>query len=297
MKKYLLLSVLAAIFGFVATSCLGEVENPEYVTQQNFADCYAIAYDNQSNSSYTVTAPVTVYLRVNMTTQLCSVSISGLKNSDGTVMPQFSMVDMKWSTDETQMWGYVNVINPKVTASAGTAPAVSSMEFRWTNRVAMSKALNMTDLSICNFNFVINNQLVVTGGCRTVIIAAETTSTTEGADPFVSLKPYYKITPDFAKKTATVNIYSAQFADRMPALNMDFANIPMTIDDAGNLNISAANLTPSIAGTPYPQFPISNLTLNYSPANSTNILKFDCMVMGKPYSVKAKMSFDAVPEI
>lgn len=295
MKKFFLLSFVAVLMGLVSTSCLGEVETPDYVTQQNFAECYAISIDQRANDGqYTVDNPVTVFLRVNMSKGLCTVTFSGLKKEDGSAMPQFSLVDMKW-TPQNNVWGVATAMTPTVSSNSGAAPKIKNVKFEWNNRIQLSQALANADFTVCKFEFTLDDTYQIIGGNRIIVMGGETTSTPVGGEAFSSKKPYYKIVPDFAKKTADINIINAQFANGMPAMSMDFTDVPMSID-YGTITLKAENLVPSIKGVPYPSFPISNLKLQYMRWENNTTLSFGCMVRGVPYTVNASLTFDAVPE-
>lgn len=119
-----------------------------------------------------------------------------------------------------------------------------------------------------------------------------TTVNSTNQQSFVSDKSTYVVALDFTRMKAVLSIYNAAFDANMPSLGVmvfgsddeKYGSIDMALT-ADGFKLSCDRLTPSIGGTPYPRFAVSNLNMNVVPGGKSQ-LKFDCMV----YNVTAELS-------
>ncbi len=120
-------------------------------------------------------------------------------------------------------------------------------------------------------------------------LTGSTISSSPSGDSFVNEKSIYKIHLDYTKMTIHFEIVGAQFASAMPALNIDFNDIPFTIDSNKCIKVDyPTEFIPSMANIPQPSFPITNLKMDLDPSQSANIY-FNCTLHGRmAYSVKAE---------
>ncbi len=107
---------------------------------------------------------------------------------------------------------------------------------------------------------------------------------------FSSKTPVYYVALDPDKKTATINIYKAKFAERMPAMDMRFPEIPIEVSSTG-CKLAVEEVVPTIKDVPYPDYMIKNLNGNITYATGLD-LRFDCMT----YSVTARLGYPIVLE-
>lgn len=102
---------------------------------------------------------------------------------------------------------------------------------------------------------------------------------------FFTVDPYYVLS--FSENlTANVDIYGAKFAQNMPAQNMSFKNIPVTVTSNGCV-LSVGDLVPEIGDVPYPNYPVTNFNaiVNFS---SGVDLDFNCMEV---FAVSADLGY------
>lgn len=293
MKKF---SLLAATLGLIMAlvSCNTGGNDAHLTSTQSFTQCYAVVTNTDINTPYTVDVPVTVSLKVDYYALTCEVTFSGLKKPDGTPYPAFTIKDVKWKANETN-WGVATAAAPEVTTANSLPVVISDFKFNWHNREYFSQATGGS-YTTCNFSFTLDGVGVV-GSRREVIIAGKTVSSSPSSKPFESMKPVYTLLLDFDKRTADLKITNAKFEQNMPAMTMVFPAIPFTVERGGNvITFSAAALTPTIAGTPYPNFPITEFKGTLTPTSGID-LSFICGFKGTPYTVTSTLVYEAVPDM
>jgi len=296
MKKLSLIALLAVIV-LAFSSCGNKDDDYKLTTQQNFTQCFAKVTDTHVNhEEFTINSPVTIFLEVEYHSQTCNITISGLKKPDGTSYPSITIEELKWKANE-QNWGICDEPNPKVTttAAASELPSITGFKFSWNNRDILGATLHADGVSVCNFSFMIDQRYSVTGSRSELIISGETTSTSESVEPYKSSYPIYTILLKFDTMTADLRITNASFAQEMPLMQMDFLGIPFKfVDYTGKYVLETEALTPSISGTPYPSFPITELKGEIDPSKGGTIT-FNCGVRGALYNVSANLDILAIP--
>lgn len=105
-------------------------------------------------------------------------------------------------------------------------------------------------------------------------------------DNFTTVDPYYVLS--FSDNmTANVDIYGAKFAQNMPAQNMSFKDIPVTVKSNGNVLLSIDELVPEIGGVPYPNYMITDFSANVDFASGASV-GFVCM---EEFGVSAELGY------
>lgn len=111
---------------------------------------------------------------------------------------------------------------------------------------------------------------------RTVFEGTTTTTNNTDQSKFVSTKTTYVVDIDMTNMTGVLKINNPSFAANMPTLGtMEFAGLDVNIVDGG-YELTCAQLIPSIGGTPYPRFTITNLSMKVELDGDAE-LKFNCM--------------------
>lgn len=111
---------------------------------------------------------------------------------------------------------------------------------------------------------------------RTVFEGTTTTTNNTDQSKFVSTKTTYVVDIDMTNMTGVLKINNPSFAANMPTLGtMEFAGLDVNIVDGG-YELTCAQLIPSIGGTPYPRFAITNLSMKVELDGDAE-LKFNCM--------------------
>lgn len=123
------------------------------------------------------------------------------------------------------------------------------------------------------------SELAFTGKTTTYPVA-------EPENIYTSTRSTYTITVAKDAKSAVMGILDADFLQGMPALGeMVFQPIECAFDaDSNTLTLSAEEITPEIAGRPFPAFPISDYAATVVPGKSIRI-SFICNYRGTPFSV------------
>ena len=265
----------------LAASC-GSME-ADTETAQGFLNCYAIVTDIQKGT-VTVSTPVTVGLTLNWTQSTAEASLTGLV-IDGTIYPQMILTDMKWEPTKDNLWGHTTN-NPFATLATGISPVLSDFKFQWSDRMDIPELEPYEYDPAFVYGFVIDGRYRIEGSRTPFNFWGTTTATSDDVEPFTSGVNNIVATPDFKNMTMTVLVTGAQFAQGMPALNIQLDNIPLKlVNDGASFSFEADELTPTISGTPYPNYPCSNIKGTLDPKTGMTF-SFDCNVMQrKVYTV------------
>lgn len=244
-------------------------------TTQGFQNCYAIITDI-NKGTVTVSEPVTVGLELNWSKITANASFSGFV-IDGSTYPLMIVSDFGWTTND--LWAY-STSNPNAQLTTGINPKISDFKFQWSDRVDIPgfETTNAYDPAFL-YSFNLDERYIITGSRTPFNLWGTTTAAAQGVEPFTSEVNNIVATPDFKNMTMTVLVTGAQFAEKMPALDIQLDNIPMKfVDNGKSFTFEAENLIPSIAGTPYPNYPCSNIHGTLDPSTGMTF-SFDCNVL------------------
>ena len=256
----------------IAASCTDT--NTDTISTQGFSECYAVVTD-ATTGEQTVSFPVKVALELNWTQTTAAASYSGLV-IDGNTYPQMLLNDLKWTTD--QLWGYTTN-NPSALLTTGATPKITDFNFRWSDRLDMPGYDQFTYDPAFVFGFKLDDRYTLKGARIPFSLWGTTTASAPGVNSFTSEVNNIVATPNFSKMTMTVLVNGAQFASAMPALNIQIDNIPMKIvNDGESFTFEADEIIPTLAGTPYPNYPCSNIKGTLNPREGMTF-SFDCSVM------------------
>lgn len=288
------LSLMAAA-AFAFTGCNDSNDKLDTIIEYNFASCYAAVTDLHTGAT-SVSSPVSIVSLANWNKANAVINISGLYIGSA-IYPQLTLEGGHWSMDKDAVW---NTISGNVVSSIATgAPvSVSDLNIDWTDRLDLVPGISMTYAPALEFSFTIDNRYKVTGSRSPYIYGGKTVSTPKGGKGYESEVTLYTINLDFATRQAAINIKNANFAQGMPALNMEFAAIPFTVDADANITLDKDALIPSINGVPQPSYPISNLHAELTPGKGQGSeLNFTCNFRGQmEFNVTASLDalgFDA----
>ncbi len=104
--------------------------------------------------------------------------------------------------------------------------------------------------------------------------STETVNTTDNSS-FETTKTTYAVDIDPQSMTGVLKINSAAFAENMPSLNMEFPGLIVNVVDGG-YRLHSDMLIPTIAGTPYPRFAITDFEMDVE-LDGDSRLEFKCM--------------------
>ncbi|MBD5317398.1 MAG: hypothetical protein HDS11_07015 [Bacteroides sp.] len=278
MKKFNFLFILCAMMAF--TSCLNnDSDDTQTTVTRNYTQCFNSVYDNATGEIVLTTQPKYVF--------------NIIYKGDGSIYGQISMTNVSLGIDIP----YTNFDLPelKFTLTGNSAPVIKATDVFPTN-LANAHAVTFTEVRLSvldrvlknentlqqeiytaySLSFTVNNRYEVTV-YPTQYYYFGTTGTVADADgsEFSTTSPRYAISLNPQTKKASIDITGAQFVSNMPAMNMTFGDIDFTTT-RGNLVMEKDALTPTINNTPFPTFPISELTAMLNPEKTTGTLRFNC---------------------
>lgn len=267
---------LVALVTLAITSCNDDKEQDVF-TQQKIQNCYAAVTDLNTNTTNYI-SQMTLSLGLNWTTLEADIIISGLK-TDAT-LPHITLDVVKWNADGNKGWCKASATTVGGNAAGYRTFTITDFELRWIDRLGLGAALGypLAYFPGCEFSFVIDGRWRVVGGYAPYLLFGKTESTGPGGMGYTTEATYYSVQPDFSKMTATIAIAKAQFLDRMPPMNIQFTDVPMTVDSDGDITLSAQALIPQLDDkTPQENYPISDLYAEIDPGEGMT-LTFKCNV-------------------
>lgn len=281
----------ALAVAFTLSSCSDD-NNTDTIYEQSFMNCYAIVTDLTSSEPATVSTPVTWKWTTNWTQMTATGTVSGL-TIGGSTFPTLTISDVSWSFDQ---WCVASASNPQVSLSTGTPTNITAFRLAWLDRLDFGAAIGGYDPGL-TFSFVIDGKYKVEGSRAPLVLAGTTVSTPAEGNAFSTSKAIYSFVPDFSKLLAEIRLANIQFSDMMPQMSlMTFPGIPFTFDNDGTLHFEAESLVPCIGDTPYPNFPITQLTATIRPGKGGEI-SFVCTFKDVPYTIHADIDYTSYNDI
>jgi len=285
-----------------ALSACNSSDPGETITTQQLTPCYAVVTDlNTKTVSYC--NEVTFKLDLNWTNATSQVTVSGL-SAGGTSLPAFNLPELPWRVNAESQWGEIKESIFSVTANYSDY-TITDFSLAWVDRLSMNSALGLEGVDMIYwpgtvYKMVIDGRYRIVGARAPFMFFGKTTSTGPDGKGWDNQKSYYQVALDFTHMTADIQINDARFVEQMPAQNMRFLTIPMTIDpETGIISIamdSDAELIPNTVGTdgkytPQPDFPIKALSAVIDPAKGMTI-GFQCNVRkAAVYNVTADTNY------
>ena len=275
MKKLTFLSLAAALTAAVALSSCNSDDNNEMLTGQTITKMTSVveSLDNPGSVSFCDLSFSLVYDYKGNTSD---VQILGMKLADGSQLPLMKFDKLAWSIKD--YWKVTDAVNVMPTVDGfGNVPMFetfnSAIKDQYSNQGAYTPGFF--------YDFVVNGQSRVYGP----VYKGTTITTAPGGATFTNEDTKYVVTLNSSSSTATVEIFGASFIEGMPKLNLAFDAVPYT-KDGDKYILTAASLTPSFGGTPFPRFPITGLKATLDFATGFD-LEFTCGYNGEPYKVVA----------
>ena len=284
MKHLTKLSIGAAAFMILTATTSCSKSETDTKSVQAFADCYAIITDTQSGA-VSVSTSVTAAIGRNWTKATAEIAVSGFEIG-GSTYPVMNILNLTWGAN--QLWAYASTTsNTLVTLTTGQSATISNFKFQWSDRMDIPNLGPYDYDPAFVYSFLLDNRYLIEGSRSMFNLWGTTTASLNGANSFTSEVNKIVATPDFKNMTMTVLINGAQFAEKMPALNIQLNNIPMKIVNNGeSFSFDATNLIPTIADVPYEDYPCSNIHGTLNPSTGMTFT-FDCNVRGMAlYTVK-----------
>lgn len=278
--KILKLLPLLAIVALILPSCGGDDDTPENVSTLSLpaSTNFINSFDTQSGTLYELPG-ANIGIVVNQSQNIYQLTFNDLQYNSGKVATSFSLPELRYALTQTG-WDMTNP-GPIQVASTDGNHTVTDLNVKFSLRADGSQTL-------VGISLVLDSQYAVNVVLTQNAFVGTTTSTdiTDPANaPFTTKNPQYMIELAKDKKTATLYIAYPQFLATMPTSieMMEFAGIPVTMTRDG-FSLNAASVIPSIKGTPYPNFEVTDVKANVISGKSLS-LEFKCARFNRQVSV------------
>ncbi len=288
MKK-LYLPIIALSAAAALSSCSSNESKQDIIYSHPFNSTYAVVTDTRDGSKE-ICSSVNITMLDNWTTLKAGLTVSGLKIA-GNVYPMINIEKAPIRIYDTTSVGEI-VGDGSAFLATGSRVDVSDLKLYWNDRPDLSNVLNKLFADklyfpVLSYSFTLDGNYKIAGGITPIVLGGNTEVTAPGpaSDPYKSDASLYVVTLDFTKNVGTLLIRNASFAQGMPLLNMEFNDIPFTIDSDAVVTMSSDAFIPTIGGVPQEGYPISNFTAVIAPGNRTSTVDFTCSVHGAPFTV------------
>lgn len=270
-------------------SCTGDDEQ-ELKVEQNITSAFAHVYEISQglSANYTGLSYNIVYDYIAAT---ASVTINGLKLPGSEQYPSIKLTDVPFSVNQA---GY-RVLDGKdlkvQMEGFGTVP-----QFNNFNLICLDRMIGQNYYPALCMTYTIDSRYKVVSSVSDQVIQGTTVTTPEDGEAFTSTDPVYVLQFDFETQRAAITINGAQFDKNMPAQTMTFSNIPFEFDSKGKVTLEKDDtIVPTIGGTPFPAFPITELSATCQLGEKMN-LAFVCTIRGAKYQVNADLRYNFTAE-
>lgn len=285
-------AVLAATIAMGALSSCDSENSEDLIYQHHLTPCFAIVSDKTTGNVVGVSTSVGINMDVNWTTAKADLTVAGL-TVGAQAYPMFSISKMAWTIDKTnsewrEIKGHANAVS-----ASGAPISINDFELEWNDRTTLATFSKDYDPAVY-FEFELDGKYEVVGSRQPFTMGGKTESfPPSSSNGYTSTSTLYIVSLDFGSSLAKIDIYNAVFAQGMPAQDMQFANIPFTYDAEANITLRSDRLIPTIAGVPYENYPISNLSATIDSESHDGTVNFTCSVHGAPFTVAARINSDS----
>lgn len=287
MKKVLRLLCAACICVCALSSCDNENDNPT-ITQQVFPNFFA-SVTNMAEGVGAVYSNISYGVILNYTDMTADVQINGLRLPDGTSYPAMTLSQIPWTIDKS---GWKVIKGSNLTPSvSGISPVFNNFEFRIYERILDSEVPNVYSPGVFA-SFSIDSKYRVISTMSTQTLYGETESTSASGKEFDTHAIEYVVSFNTETRMLNITMNNARFEQDMPMnLNIELRNIPVTFTNSG-MNFDVDAIIPSIGGTPFAAFPISNLRGYYNPGEGLEFsFRCDPRTTTESYNVEVDCDF------
>ncbi|MDE6288112.1 MAG: hypothetical protein K2M00_04935 [Muribaculaceae bacterium] len=288
-KTFLPVIALAAAAGL--SSCSNNENKQDIIYSHPFNSTYAVVTDTRDGSK-TVCAGVNLTMTDNWTTLKAGLAISGLKIG-GSVYPMITIEKAPIKIYDTTSVGEI-LGDGLAFLATGARASVSDLKLYWSDRPDLSLSLNkifpeQIYFPVLSYSFTLDNNYKIAGGITPFAMGGVTEVTAPGGagEPYKSEEALYIVTLDFSKNLGNLIIRNVSFAQSMPRLNMEFADIPFTVDSDAVVTLASDSFIPSSGGVPQENYPISQFSATITPGDHSSTVDFVCSVHGAPFKVHA----------
>lgn len=199
------------------------------------------------------------------------VRMENVRWSDNMAASNYSYSDVDWKFNPDNKARVIDA--SRVMPDAAGAPEITDMQITMYEPVEMDGGLQLNGLSV---SYTAAGEYEVTNiPYRTIFIGASETVDETDNTSFVTTEMNYIIDINPDRMTAVMKVEHASFAEEMPVMDMEFAGLKVTPEEGG-FRLSAEQLVPTIGGTPYPRFNVTNLAMRVDLQGQSELV-FNCM--------------------
>ncbi len=269
MKKFFsLLAMLLMLFSFSSCSHDKENEGEDTITEHNFESCFAYV-KNISDPTGIFISNLGYQIRINSTKLKADIVMTGLTKPDGTYYPTMTIKNVPVKARGTWIDIEGSKLVPLIPGFAGV-PLIDKLKISICPRLIGTYYVP----GFC-IDMTVDNTFTVLSTYENQLLFGKTKSkNTVSGDVFETSATDYVINID--TKTGNMNIVmeKAQFIGKMPSMDISVSNIPFTVD-GDEFKATIAEVIPTIEGTPYPTFKLTNVKIEFDPAEGFE-MEFDC---------------------
>lgn len=286
--KSLCVMAMCAILACGTSSCGNDSDN-DYIVEQSILSAFVHVNDISQGISADYTG-VSYKIVYNYTTGKASVAITGMRLPGNVNYPTINLDNLDFEVDQA---GYRKISGTNIASTvSGFASAPVFTRF---SLIVLDRMFNEGYYPAISATFTIDGIYRCVSALPVQLLLGKTTTTGADGSQFTDDSQMYGLTFDFETKRVTLVINGAKFLQNMPAQNMEFRNMPYTIDNQGIITISnPGTLIPYIGSTPYSAFPIANFQGQLD-LSTGMILSFNCNAHGTDYSVNADLWYSYKP--
>lgn len=277
-----------ALGAFAMASC--NEGDEDYILTQTMPGCISWSM-NEGDERAFVAEGISYRLNTNYTKETCDITIENLALPSGQRFTSLTFSDVPYTVKDNT-WRVAKISN-QMPSSITPAPLFSQFELVIADRVVGSGyypalGINYTVSGVKMYSTL--SMLLCQG---TTTVTASDGSTFTQAEESAAV---YMIPLSVKDMTASLVIEGAKFALHMPALNLEFGNIPFNFTSDGKIVMDQEKLaTPNVIGsdntkTPFEAATITDFKCEADCANNMT-LTFTCtMKMGaEPETYKVKV--------
>lgn len=277
MKKYMMLFACTA--GALMWSCGNDhnEESTDNLVEVVSASSFSYVSEVTTGIGRVYDGP-TYRITFNDDKRTAKVEMQNVKYADGQTAASYVFSDVPFIVDRSNNARVIDV--SRITPDKASSPVVTDLDIV----VLPEKEIDMNGdatkpvaMDGVAVSYEVDGKYEVTNIPYRMVFEG-TTTTTKNTDQstFVSTKTTYVVDIDKKDMKGVLKINSPSFAANMPTLGtMEFAGLDVTLEDGGYI-LTCAQLIPTIAGTPYPPYVISNLKMTVE-LDGESELRFNCM--------------------
>lgn len=272
-------SLFAVVMLLSMASCSDD-DNPEMKSVREYYRCFNLVENAMSGTRSVYESPVYV-IEQDYLAGTAAVEVRNVKFAERMQGITMRLEGLKFTTSST---------GSQLVTGSEIVPLVDGQPYE--QYVITSFRCEILDygenyLPVINITYTINQAFRITAiPTLSCFYGSTQVSNAAASTEYATAAPVYKVSIDVPTMTATLDIEGAKFADMMPSMDMQFGDIPVTVNNSG-YELECESLVPTIGSVPYPDYVITNLV---GVVNFTSGMKlgFDCMGV---FSVNADLKY------